>query len=202
MKKFFILLFILVSLLWCFVKWDLMEVQNEDISNEDIWVNSISNAISNPGSLLGWFWWFWWFWWWWDYLDSAYSTSKSYIVDWDGSDVVWSNSMITRFSKFLLWLSTWLWMIMFLYWWIKVLLTDWDAWNFKKVRDNLMITGLWIMMAFWSWVILNLMQSVTTNSTFNSYWNVSSSFSLWWGWWWSSFLDSWIIQWLRSAFWF
>jgi len=53
-----------------------------------------------------------------------------------------------------------IWVIVFLIWWIRFLLSFWDDSKAKKARDNLIIAGVWILIAFMSFVILQIILSI------------------------------------------
>jgi len=67
---------------------------------------------------------------------------------------------IIRLSKFLLKITVMLWIIVFLIWWIRFFLSMGDDSKAKKVRDNLLIAALGFIMAFFAWVILQLILSI------------------------------------------
>jgi len=77
--------------------------------------------------------------------------------------ILWAKdkqSFIITLAQFLLKVTVILWVIVFMVWWIRFLMSFWDDSKAKKVRDNLIIAMLWFVVAFWAWVILQLVMSI------------------------------------------
>lgn len=53
-----------------------------------------------------------------------------------------------------------IWVAIFLYGWIRFLLSMWDDSKAKKTRDTLIVSWLWIIIAFWASIILAVIISV------------------------------------------
>ena len=70
------------------------------------------------------------------------------------------SSLIVKTSKLMLKFAVIIWVIVFLIWWIRFLLSFWDDSKAKKARDNLIIAGVWILIAFMSFVILQIILSI------------------------------------------
>ena len=70
------------------------------------------------------------------------------------------NSIVVKVSKLMLKFAVIIWVITFLVWWIRFLLSFWDDSKAKKVRDNLVIAAVWILIAFMSFVILQIILSI------------------------------------------
>lgn len=112
----------------------------------------------------------------WDALDDVLGTDSEawqYQIITNENDVKslvkWSKGIlgskdkdpfVVRLSKFLLKLSVIIWILVFLIWGIRFLLSMWDDSKAKKVRDNLFIAVLWFVIAFSAWVILQLILSI------------------------------------------
>jgi len=112
----------------------------------------------------------------WDALDDvlwSYSEASQYQIITDQNEVknlvksskwiLWSKDhkpLIVRLAQFLLKVTVMLWIIVFLIWWIRFLLSMGDDSKAKKVRDNLLIAALGFIMAFFAWVILQLILSI------------------------------------------
>jgi len=76
-----------------------------------------------------------------------------------------NNSLIIRSSKLMLKFAVIIWVFVFLIWGIRFLLSFGDDSKAKKVRDNLLIAMLWFVIAFWSWVILQVILSIWPSIT-------------------------------------
>ena len=95
-------------------------------------------------------------------LDDVFEGSEEHLIvegnvsDWN---VKWwfHNTM-----KLLLKITIMIWMAVFLYGWIRFLLSMWDDSKAKKTRDTLLTSALWFVIAFWAWAILELMLSAWT----------------------------------------
>ncbi len=70
------------------------------------------------------------------------------------------SSFVTRASKLLLKITVIIGIIVALVWWIRFLLSFWDDSKAKKTRDSLIISIVWFIIAFWSWVILQIILSI------------------------------------------
>jgi len=70
------------------------------------------------------------------------------------------SSLVVKTSKLMLKFAVIIWVIVFLIWWIRFLLSFWDDSKAKKARDNLIIAGVWILIAFMSFVILQIILSI------------------------------------------
>ena len=76
-----------------------------------------------------------------------------------------NNSLIIRASKLMLKFAVIIWVFVFLIWGIRFLLSFGDDSKAKKVRDNLLIAMLWFVIAFWAWVILQIILSIWPSIT-------------------------------------
>jgi hypothetical protein len=97
-----------------------------------------------------------------DHLDTAFENSKDYlIIDENVNDtkVEW---WFKKTMKLLLKITIMVWMAVFLYGWIRFLLSMWDDSKAKKTRDTLLTSALWFIIAFWAWAILQLILSTWT----------------------------------------
>ena len=72
----------------------------------------------------------------------------------------WEDSIIIKVSKFMLKLAVIVGVFVFLIWGIRFILSFGDDSKAKKVRDNLMIAVLGFVIAFWAWVILQIILSI------------------------------------------
>ena len=72
----------------------------------------------------------------------------------------WEDSIIIKVSKFMLKLAVIVGVFVFLIWGIRFILSFGDDSKAKKVRDNLMIAILGFVIAFWAWVILQIILSI------------------------------------------
>ena len=97
-----------------------------------------------------------------DSLDAIYSNSKNYQIIEDSSKVSawWVKWWVQDTVKIMLKIAIIIWMAVFLYGWIRFLLSMWDDSKAKKVRDTLITSGVWLIIAFWSWAILQLVISL------------------------------------------
>lgn len=98
-----------------------------------------------------------------DMLDEAFNTSK------DNYQIVTQNisnnqskveTYITNTTKTMLKFAVIIWVIVFLYGWIRFLLSMWDDSKAKKTRDTLIVSWIWLIIAFGSYVILELIRSI------------------------------------------
>ena len=69
---------------------------------------------------------------------------------------------IKKITKLMLKLSIIIWVAVILFGGIRFMMSMWDDSKAKKVRDNLIISIIWFIIAFWAWVILQLILSVWT----------------------------------------
>ena len=76
-----------------------------------------------------------------------------------------NESLIVKISKLMLKFTVIIWVFVFLIWGIRFLLSFGDDSKAKKVRDNLLIAMLWFVIAFWSWVILQVILSIWPSIT-------------------------------------
>jgi len=74
-------------------------------------------------------------------------------------------SLIIRISKLMLKFAVIIWVFVFLIWGIRFLLSFGDDSKAKKVRDNLLIAVLGFVIAFWAWVILQIILSIWPSIT-------------------------------------
>ncbi len=65
-------------------------------------------------------------------------------------------------AKLLLNITIIIWVAVVLFGGIRFMMSMWDDSKAKKVRDNLIISIIWFIIAFWAWVILQLILSVWT----------------------------------------
>jgi len=72
----------------------------------------------------------------------------------------WEDSIIIKVSKFMLKLAVIVGVFVFLIWGIRFILSFGDDSKAKKVRDNLIIAVLGFVIAFWAWVILQIILSI------------------------------------------
>jgi len=112
----------------------------------------------------------------WDALDDVLwsdSEASQYQVITNKSDVeslvksskwvLWAKDkkpFIVRLAQFLLKVTVMLWIVVFLIWGIRFLLSMGDDSKAKKVRDNLIMAALGFIIAFFAWVILQLILSI------------------------------------------
>ena len=82
--------------------------------------------------------------------------------------ILWSDdkpSLMIRISKLMLKFAVIIWVFVFLIWGIRFLLSFGDDSKAKKVRDNLLIAVLWFVIAFWAWIILQIILSIWPSIT-------------------------------------
>jgi len=94
-------------------------------------------------------------------LDDAFETSRDYqIVENvnDSSVQTW----IQKTMKLMLKLTVIIWIAVFLYGGIRFLLSMWDESKAKKTRDTLIVSAIWLVIAFWAWAILQVILSIWT----------------------------------------
>lgn len=53
------------------------------------------------------------------------------------------------------------WVAIFIYWWIRFILSQWDYSKMKKARTDLIIAGAWIFIVLLSYAIITLIKTVT-----------------------------------------
>jgi len=108
---------------------------------------------------------------------SLWLFSINFSYAWDAlDDVLWSDSdawdyqivnekelhvqnKIKETAKLLLKLTVIIWVAVVLFGGIRFMLSMWDDSKAKKVRNNLIISILWFIIAFWAWLILQLILS-------------------------------------------
>jgi len=97
-----------------------------------------------------------------DALDEAFKTSMDYqLVDKNINDTH-VESWFQKTMKIMLKLTVMIWVAVFLYGGIRFLLSMWDDSKAKKVRDNLLVSAIGFVVAFWAWAILQVILSIWT----------------------------------------
>ncbi len=69
---------------------------------------------------------------------------------------------VQKTAKLLLNLTVIIWVAVFLFGGIRFMMSMWDDSKAKKIRDNLIISILGFIIAFWAWIILQLILSAGT----------------------------------------
>lgn len=98
----------------------------------------------------------------WQYQIISSKNEVSSLVKWS-KGILWSKDkdpLIVRLAKFWLKLAVIIWVLVFLIWGIRFLLSMGDDSKAKKVRDNLLMAMLWFVIAFFAWVILQVIMSI------------------------------------------
>jgi len=99
----------------------------------------------------------------WDALDDVlWSSSKWWNYQIVNEKDLHVSSKIKKTVQLLLKITIILWVIVFLFWWIRFMMSMWDDSKAKKVRDTLIVSIIWFVIAFWAWIILQLILSVWT----------------------------------------
>lgn len=94
----------------------------------------------------------------WQGSDSSnYQIVNKNLDNWKVQDTVKNTTQL------MLKISIIIWMAVFLFWGIRFMLSMWDDSKAKKVRDGLIISWIWLIIAFWAWVILQLIISAWTD---------------------------------------
>jgi len=102
----------------------------------------------------------------WDALDDVLwqdSDSSDYQIVNDKLDNWTVKDTVKNTTQLMLKISIIVWMAVFLFWGIRFMLSMWDDSKAKKVRDGLIVSGVWLIIAFWAWVILQLIISAWTD---------------------------------------
>ena len=99
-----------------------------------------------------------------DALDDVFTDSTKNQILTSQSDV--SNkkvkTYITNTTQTMLKFAIIIWVAIFLYGGIRFLLSMWDDAKAKKTRDTLIVSWVWLIIAFWSYVILQFILSIWT----------------------------------------
>lgn len=69
---------------------------------------------------------------------------------------------VQKTTELLLKLTVIIWVAVFLFGGIRFMMSMWDDSKAKKIRDNLIISILGFIIAFWAWIILQLILSAGT----------------------------------------
>jgi len=105
---------------------------------------------------------------WQDALDTVFSNNNSsshQIITKDISkDSVSVKDYITNTTQTMLKFAIIIWVAVFLYSWIRFLLSIWDDSKAKKTRDTLIVSWVWLIIAFWAYVILQVILSIWYNT--------------------------------------
>ena len=97
-----------------------------------------------------------------DSLDDVYENAKEdyqLVQEVDDWQIQW---WVKKTMKVMLKIAIMVWVAVFLYWGIRFLLSMWDDSKAKKVRDTLIVSGIWLIIAFGAWAILQVILSVWT----------------------------------------
>jgi len=97
-----------------------------------------------------------------DALDQAFEKSKEHQIITTKLNDSSVESWVQKTMKLLLKITVIIWIAVFLYGWIRFLLSMWDESKAKKTRDTLLVSALWLIIAFWAWAILQLIISIWT----------------------------------------
>ena len=108
------------------------------------------------------------------FINFSYADDALDDVLWASSDA-WKYQIVTadkanlkvktkvqKTAELLLNLTVIIWVAVFLFWGIRFMMSMWDDSKAKKIRDNLIISILGFIIAFWAWVILQLILSAGT----------------------------------------
>lgn len=97
-----------------------------------------------------------------DALDEVFDTSKeNQIISEDISNNESKvQSYVENITQTMLKFAIIIWVAVFIYGWIRFLFSMWDDNKAKKTRDTLIVSWLWLAIAFWSYVILQVILSI------------------------------------------
>lgn len=91
--------------------------------------------------------------WWW-------SPAWNYQIVTADKNHLQVSTKVHNTAKLLLNITVIIWVAVFLFGGIRFMMSMWDDSKAKKIRDNLIVSILWFIIAFWAWVILPLILSI------------------------------------------
>ncbi len=94
-----------------------------------------------------------------DVLGSG-SDAKNYQIVTADKNSLQVSTKVHNTAKLLLNITVIIWVAVFLFGGIRFMMSMWDDSKAKKIRDNLIVSILWFIIAFWAWVILPLILSI------------------------------------------
>ena len=94
-----------------------------------------------------------------DVLGSS-SDAKNYQIVTADKNHLQVSKKVHNTAKLLLNITVIIWVAVFLFGGIRFMMSMWDDSKAKKIRDNLIVSILWFIIAFWAWVILPLILSI------------------------------------------
>ncbi len=95
-----------------------------------------------------------------DALDDVFKDSIQNQIIEDKQSAKLDEKFVESITQTMLKFTIIIWVAVFIYWWIRFLLSMWDDSKAKKTRDTLIISWLWLIIAFWSYVILQVIISI------------------------------------------
>jgi len=95
-----------------------------------------------------------------DALDQAFDNAKDYQLVTTKINDTHVESWVHKTTKTMLKLAIMIWVAVFLFGGIRFLTSMWDDSKAKKTRDTLLMSALWLVIAFGAWAILQLILSV------------------------------------------
>ena len=97
-----------------------------------------------------------------DALADVYEDANDYqIVNDNIKNNSWKVSgWVKKTAELMLKISIMMGLAVFLFGWIRFFLSIWDDSKAKKVRDNLITSWIWLMIAFGAWTILQIIMSI------------------------------------------
>lgn len=102
--------------------------------------------------------------------NTAYANNNDNLLDevlWDDEQQIINKnniqsvdkSIIMKIVEFMLKISVLVWVMVFIYGWIRFMLSLWDDWKAKKIRNTLAVSLLWLIISFWAYIILQIIIS-------------------------------------------
>jgi len=95
-----------------------------------------------------------------DYLDDAFENAQNNQIINEEIKEKKVKEYVQNITKTMLKISIIIWVIVFLYGWIRFLLSLGDDTKAKKTRDTLIVSWIWLIISFWSYIILQLILSI------------------------------------------